>query len=92
MAWLFINQTDVIGQVLESGTRTMTGSVIATLLFILLFIIVLAFMFGIPLEFLVVIILPFCIGVSAYYATFFIPLTIICIFIASILAKNWLFK
>jgi len=88
----FINSTDVIGRILESGTNTMTGSMVATLFFILLFLIVIAFMFGIPLEFLAVLILPFCLALGSYYSNFYIPIIIIIVFFASIIAKNWLFK
>lgn len=92
MAFDFINETDVIGTIMDAGTQTLTGSMVATLFFILLFLIVMAFMFGIPLEFMAVIILPFCIGVASYYSNFLVPVIMILIFIASILAKNWLFK
>lgn len=88
----FINSTDVIGRILESGTNTLTGSMVATLFFILLFLVVVAFMFGIPLEFLAVIILPFCLALGSYYSNFYIPIIIIIVFVSSIMAKNWLFK
>jgi len=92
MAFEFINETDVIGQVLESGTQTLTGSMVATLFFILMFLVVMCLVFGIPLEFLAIIILPFCISVGAYYSNFFLPIVIIIIFVSSIIAKNWLFR
>lgn len=92
MAFEFINQTDVIGRILDSGTQTLTGSMVATLFFILMFLIVIAFMFGIPLEFLAIFILPFCIAVGSYYSNFLLPIIIIIIFLASIIAKNWLFR
>jgi len=92
MAFEFINQTDVIGRVMEAGTNTLTGSMVATLFFILLFLIVIAFMFGIPLEFMAIIILPFCLAVGSFYSNFYIPIIIIIVFVASIIAKNWLFK
>lgn len=92
MSWIFMNQTDVIGRIMESGTNTLTGSMVATLFFILMFLIVIAFMFGIPLEFLAVIILPFCLALGSYYSNFYVPIIIIIVFVASIIAKNWLFK
>lgn len=92
MAWIFMNSTDVIGRIMESGTNTLTGSMVATLFFILLFLMVVAFMFGIPLEFMAVIILPFCLALGSYYSNFYVPIIIIIVFVASIIAKNWLFK
>lgn len=92
MAVFFINETGVIGQIMEAGTQNLTGSMTATLLFILLFLMVVALSFGIPLEFLAVIILPFCLSVGAYYGTFMVPIIVMLIYISSIIAKNWLFK
>lgn len=92
MVFQFINQTDVIGTVMEAGTKSLTGSMVATLFFVLMFLIVMALMFGIPLEFLAVIILPFCIAVGSFYSNFYLPIVVILLFVSSILAKNWLFR
>jgi hypothetical protein len=92
MPFLFINQTETIGVILSAGTSTLTGSMVATLLFILLFLMTMAFMFGIPLEFLAVIILPFCIACVTVYGNFWLPIVVIILFVGSIIAKNWLFK
>jgi len=92
MAFLFINATDVIGTTMSSGTSSLTGSMVASLFFILLFLITMAFMFGIPLEFLAVIILPFCIACVTVYGNFWLPIVVIIMFFGSIVAKNWLFK
>ena len=92
MVFEFINQSGTVGTILQSGTETLTGSMTATLLFILLFLVVMAMSFGVPLEFISVIILPFCISVGAYYSNFLLPVVMIIIFVASIIAKNWLFR
>lgn len=92
MVFEFINQTGVIGTIMESGTNSLTGSMVATLFFILMFLITIALVFGIPLEFMAIIILPFCLAVGSYYSNFYIPIILIIIFVASIIAKNWLFK
>lgn len=89
---VFANATGVISDIIESGSNTVTGSVIATLFFILLFLIILCLMFGIPLEFIAVILLPICISVGAYYSDFFKPLIVFLIYLAMILSKNWIFK
>lgn len=89
---MFINSTGVIAQIMESGTQNLTGGIIATLFMILLFLILVAMMFQIPLEYLAVLILPFCLAVGAYYSTFIIPITIIILYLSSILAKNWIYK
>lgn len=88
----FINQTDIIGRILDSGTQNATGSMVATLLFILLFLVVVCMMFGIPLEFASIIILPLCLAMGSYYSKIFAPLIVILIYVAMIIAKNWLIK
>jgi len=88
----FINTTDIIGSILDAGTQNATGSLMATLLFILLFLVVICLMFGIPLEFISIIILPLCLSCASYYSDFFKPLIVILIYVSMIIAKNWLFK
>jgi hypothetical protein len=88
----FINTTDIIGQILDRGTQNATGNMVATLLFILLFLVVICLMFSIPLEFASIILLPLCLACASYYSDFFKPLIVILIYICMIIAKNWLFK
>lgn len=88
----FINTTDIIGSILDSGTQNATGNMVATLLFILLFLVVICLMFSIPLEFISIILLPLCLAMASYYSDFFKPLIVILIYVSMIIAKNWLFK
>ena len=89
---MFINNTGVISSILSAGTTNLTGSIVLTLFMILMFLIIIAIMFKIPLEFLVVLILPFCLIVASETSSFWIPITTILIYISTLLAKNWLFK
>jgi len=89
---IFINATESIGKILNAGTLSITGSLMATLLFILIVLIVLCMMFSIPLEFISIIILPFCIAVGSYYSEFLAPIIVIIIYISTLIAKNWLFR
>ena len=89
---LFINDTETIGQIISSGTSNFTGTIVITMFFILLVIMAIAMMFGIPLEFMAILILPFCLVVGAFYGNFIIPITLIVLFVASIIAKHWLFR
>ena len=89
----FINVTGTIGTIMSSGTTTITGTMVATLFFVLIFLIVMALMFGIPLELLAVVILPFCIVVGAYYPQVILVIIIIlAIYFGLIIAKNFIFK
>lgn len=88
----FINETGVIGIIISSGTQYLTGNVVASMLFVLLFLMAIAFMFRVPLEFTAILIFPFCLAVGSYYGSFFIPIIITVVFLSAILAKNWFFK
>lgn len=88
----FINETGVIATIMAAGTQTLTGSMVATLFLILIVLFAIAIMFRIPLEYLAIIILPFCLSIGAYYSSFMIPIIVILIYLAMILAKNWLFR
>ena len=88
----FINTSTTIGQIMLAGSQNVTGSDVGTFAAVVIFLIAMALMFQIPLEFLVVIILPLCIGVSAYYSNFIIAVVVIIIYVASLIAKNWLFR
>lgn len=89
---VFINTSDIVGQILDAGTQNATGDMMATLLLVLLILVVLCFMFQIPLEFASVILLPICLASASYYSDFFKPLIVILIYVAMILAKHWIFK
>lgn len=89
---MFINATETIGVIMAAGTTGITGSVIATLFMILFILMVIALMFGVPIEFLLVLILPFCLVCAAYYSNFMLPVVIIILFVSMLIAKNWLFR
>lgn len=89
---MFLNLTESIGLIMTSGTTTVSGSIVATLFMVLAFLIAIGILFNIPLEFMSILILPFCIAVGAYYSSFMIPIICIIIYIAAILAKNFLFR
>ena len=89
---MFINETGIIGMILQAGTTTLTGNVVLSLILILIFIILLAIMFGIQLEYISIIIFPFCLACATYYNNFVLPIIIIILYVASLIAKHWLFK
>lgn len=89
---LFINVTDPLGIIVQHGTQSVTGSLFATLLIILIFLVAIGLMFQIPLEFLSIIILPYCLACGSHYSSFVAPMGVILIYIATLITKNWLFK
>ena len=92
MSFIFINNSETIGKIMEAGTQNLTGSIVATLLLVLIVLLVICMMFGIPFEFASVILLPFCISVGAFYTNLVGPLIVILLYVSMIIAKNWLFR
>ncbi len=74
-----LNSTDIIGLILIEGSKSTTGNMYVTLFVVLLFLIAIALMFGIPLEFTAIIILPFIMVAATYYGEF-LPLVIMILF------------
>lgn len=89
---IFINETETLGKIIEAGTQNLTGTIVATFFLILLFLLAIAFMFQIPLEYFSILILPFCLSIAAYYSNFMLPLIIILLYLSAIMAKHFLFK
>ena len=89
---VFINTTETIGVIIGQGTTSLTGSIVASLLLMLVILMAIALMFGIEFEFTAVIFLPLCIGMGAYYSNIMGPIIVILIYVSSIIAKNWLFR
>ena len=89
---VFLNITEIIGRVINVISTNFTGSIVGTIMLILIFLIVICVMFDIPLEFLSVIILPFCIVCASYYSYFMLPIVVICLYVSILIAKNFLFR
>lgn len=77
---------------MAAGTENMTGSIVATLLFILMVFFVIGMMFGIALELMGVLLLPMMIACAAYYNTMMTPLIVILIYLSALISKHWLFR
>lgn len=89
---MFLNITGAIGVILLRGTETVTGSIVATLFLILLFLMAVCMMFSIPLEFMAVILLPYCFAVGAHYSDFMIPIILIITYVSALMAHHWILK
>ena len=89
---MFINWTETIGVVVGNATTTTTGSLFVTLLLIVAFIMAMAIMFGIRLEYTAIIILPLIMGYASYYSEFVTMLLLILIYLSVIVTKNFIFK
>lgn len=89
---VFINMTETIGVIIGTASSTTTGSLFMTLLIVLLLLMAVAMFFGIQLEYLTIIILPYLLAVASEYNNFVAPLGVALIYLATVLTKLWLFK
>lgn len=88
----FINWTESVGIIMANATTTTTGSLFITLLVVLLFILAMALMFGIELEYTAILVLPLMLAYMSHYSDFVAPGFVILLYMAFIITKNWLFK
>ena len=89
---MFINSSQIIGIVIGTATETTTGSMFITLGIILMLILAIAIMFGIPLEFTLILVFPLTLTYMAYYSEFIATGFSILIYFAIILTKNWFLR
>ena len=89
---VFINTTDVLGVIIATGTETTTGSLFISLLIFILFLMSVCVLFGVPLEFSVIIVLPLLLGCMSYYGDFIAIGTTFLIYLALIFTQKFIFR
>ena len=90
---VFINSTVFIGEVFGGFTTYVSGNVNLTLLAVFILLVGLFMMFRIPIESILILILPVVIVFMAYASGGFLAVGgVIIIMLGIILAKNWLVK
>lgn len=89
---LFLNMTESIGIVLGNATTYTTGSMFLTLLIVMLIIIAIAIMFGIQLEYTMILLLPLLISYMAFYGEFVTIGSVILIYLAFVFTKKFILR
>lgn len=89
---VFLNVTETIGVLLGTASSTTTGSLFMTLLVLLIILVAVCIFFGIQMEYIAIILLPYLLAVAGEYQNFVAPLGILLIYLATIVTKVWLFK
>jgi len=90
---VFINETGFIGNVVESFTTNISGNVFITLIAVFILMIGLFMMFRVPIESILVLVMPMVIVFMAYGAGGFLAVGgVILIMLGVILAKNWIVR
>lgn len=91
MAYFFINQTGTVNTVLSGITTNITGDQFTTYLFVMLFIIMLAIAFRIPIEFTAIIIFPLFVVLAAYTTDYLSIFGVLLIYLGILIGKNFFF-
>jgi lipopolysaccharide export LptBFGC system permease protein LptF len=89
---MLYNQSGSFGMILDAFTYNITGDLFLTLLCIVLIIIAFCLMFRIPIEYSIIIILPLLLVCMAFTSQFLAIGGVALIYIAVLLAKNFLIK
>lgn len=69
-----------------------TGSLFVTLLLIVVFLLLMAILLRIPIEFTAILILPFLLSVTAYESSFISVTGVVLIYLGILLANNFWFR
>jgi len=89
---MFINATETIGLILGIASNESTGSLFLSLLIFMIILFAFCLMFGIPIEYSAIIMLPLVLSCMAYYQEFYVIGGVIFIYLAIIITKNWIIK
>jgi hypothetical protein len=84
--------SQTLGIIIGTGTQTTTGNLFMTLLFILIVLLAIGMFFGIAIEYISIVLLPYLLAVASNYSNFIAPLGVFLIYLSLILTKNFLFK
>ena len=88
----FINTTGTIGTIIQYSNTEVTGSLFLTLLGVVMLLMLLCFLFRLPIEFSAILILPLLLGCMAYMQEFVVVGGVFLIYLGVILGKNFFFK
>lgn len=89
---MFINATETLGKIFLHGSTNVTGNMFLSLLVIIILLIAIAIMFGIPLEFTAVIILPLLLAYMSYYGDFVTIGAVAILYLAFIFTRRFFIK
>lgn len=86
------DETGTMGIIINSMTSDVTGSLFVTLLLIVIFVMAIAFMFRIPVEWTIIFVVPLLIVIMAYSSDFLAVSGVLLIYLGILIGKNWIFN
>jgi hypothetical protein len=88
----FLNCSDIIGVVIGSATQQTTGTLFMTFFWIMIFLVAMCLMFGIRLEYSMIVILPMLLTYMAYYQAFIGIGMVILLYLAIVMTYTFWIK
>lgn len=88
----FLNCSQIMGQAVVGMTNDTTGSLFITFSLVMLFIVALAGIFRIQIEWTLLIVMPLLLGLMSYYQDFITFGGIIFLYLAILITKNFFIK
>lgn len=89
---MLMNGSGSIGTIIQYATTDITGSLFLTLLGVVMLLLVLCFLFRIPMEFSAVLVMPILLGLMAYMQEFVAIGGVFLIYMGVLVGKNFFFK
>lgn len=90
---IFYNDTGIVGNLIVHGTDKLTGDLFLTLLMVLFVVLLIAFIFRLPLELMLIFVTPLILVYMAFAGGSWVAIGgVLLIILAIITAKNWFIK
>ena len=89
---MLINGSGTIGTMIQYATADITGSLFLTLLGVVMLLLLLCFLFRLPIEFSAILVLPLLLGLMAYMQEFVAIGGVFLIYLGIVLGKNFFFR
>ena len=85
---LFLNGSDVIGQILNGGAYNVAGNIFIAMTIFLIILFIIGMMFNIPFEFMMILLIPFIVAGAASGNPFFVGILVVIALFFSFLAPQ----
>jgi hypothetical protein len=89
---MLYNESGTIGTIITYANTEVTGSLFLTLLGVVLLVLMLCFLFRLPIEFSAVLVLPLLLGLMGYMQKFVAIGGVFLIYLGIVMGKNFFFR
>lgn len=89
---LFINNSTTVGAIAKGFSEDVGGNYFIAMFLVMLFLIIITLMFKLPIEASAILVLPFTILCYAFIPQFMAVTGVLLIYLAILVANNWIVK